>query len=102
MIVVSGTISFDPAKKDVAIRVAQEMMAETRKEKGCVAYVMSGDFDDPGCIRLFEEWESQDAIDVHMRTPHMKKFTSQIPQLGFRGMKLDRYEISKKSPLGPK
>jgi quinol monooxygenase YgiN len=100
MIVVAGTISIDPAKRDAAMHVAQEMMAETRKEPGCVAYVMSGDFDDPGCIRLFEEWESDQAIAVHMKTPHMKKFQSQIPTLGFRGMKLDRYEIAKKAPLG--
>ena len=100
MIVISGIISIDPAKKDAAVAAMRELMTETRKEKGCVAYVMSGDFEDPGTIRLFEEWESQAAIDAHTQAPHMKKFGSQVGQLGFRGMKLDRYEVSSKGPLG--
>src|SRR4029450_9708154 len=72
MIVISGTITIDPAKRDVAIAAMRDLMAETRKEKGCVTYVMSGDFEDAGCIRLFEEWESQAAIDAHTQAPHMK------------------------------
>jgi quinol monooxygenase YgiN len=102
MIVISGTITIDPAKRDVAIAAMRDLMAETRKEKGCVTYVMSGDFEDAGCIRLFEEWESQAAIDAHTQAPHMKKFGSQVAQLGFRGMKLERYEVSSKAPLGGK
>lgn len=100
MILIAGTISIDPAKRDVAIAAMRDLMAETRKEKGCVSYVMSGDFDDTGCIRLFEEWESQDALGAHMKAPHMAKFQSQIPNLGFRGMKAERYEIASKGPLG--
>ena len=102
MIVVAGTISIDPAKRDVAIAAIRDLMAETRKEKGCVVYVMSGDFEDAGCIRLFEEWESQEAIDAHVKAPHMAKFQAQIPNLGFRGMKLERYEATSKGPLGGK
>ena len=102
MIVVAGIITIDPAKRDVAIAAMRDLMTETRKEKGCVTYVMSGDFEDAGCIRLFEEWESQAAIDAHTQAPHMKKFGAQVPQLGFRGMKLERYEVSSKGPLGPK
>ena len=100
MIVIAGTISIDPAKKDVAVAAVRDLMAETRREKGCVAYVMSGDFDDPGCLRLFEEWETQQALDSHLKAPHMAKFQAQIPQLGFRGMKVERYEVSAKGPLG--
>ena len=102
MIVIAGTISIDPARRDVAIAAMRELMAETRKEKGCVAYAMSGDFDDAGTIRLFEEWESQDALNAHMKAPHMAKFQSQIPNLGFRGMKAERYEVGSKGPLGGK
>jgi len=100
VIVISGIITIDPAKRDAAIAAMRELMTETRKEKGCAAYVMSGDFEDPGKIRLFEEWESQAAIDAHMQAPHMKKFGSQVGQLGFKGMALDRYEVSSKGPLG--
>jgi quinol monooxygenase YgiN len=102
MIVIAGTISIDPAKREVAIAAARELMAETRKEKGCVHYVMSGDFDDAGCIRLFEEWESQEALNGHMKAPHMAAFQAKIPTLGFKGMKVERYEASSKGPLGGK
>ena len=102
MIVIAGTITIDPAKRDVAIAAMRDLMTETRKEKGCVTYVMSGDFEDAGCIRLFEEWESQEALNAHVKAPHMAKFQAQIPNLGFRGMKVERYEATSKGPLGGK
>jgi quinol monooxygenase YgiN len=99
-VVIAGTINLDPARREQAIAAARELMQATRKEPGCIAYVFSGDFEDPGCFRLFEEWESQAALELHFKAPHMAKFQAQVPQLGIRGMKVERYETTSKGPLG--
>jgi quinol monooxygenase YgiN len=100
MVVIAGTITLDPAQREPAIEAVRELMQATRREAGCIAYTFSGDFEDPGCFHLFEEWESQAALEQHFKAPHMAKFQARIPKLGFRGMKVLRYEVTSKGPMG--
>ena len=94
MIVISGTMSLDPAKRDQAIAAARTLMEATRKEPGCVTYAFSEDLEDAGTFRIFEQWNSQEDLDTHVRAPHMKTFQQVVPTLGIRGMKLSQYEIA--------
>ena len=101
MIVIAGHVALDPGKREPAIAAAREMMAETRKEPGCKAYVFSAEFDDPGAFRIFEEWESEDALKLHFQAPHMAKFRAAIGGFGIKGMKVLRYEVSRVGPVNP-
>ena len=100
MLVIAGTISIDPANRDAAIAAATEMMAGTLKESGCISYTFSADLSDPGGFRIFEEWESQEALDAHFQAPHMAHFQGQMGKFGVREMKVQRYEIASVGPLG--
>lgn len=100
MLVIAGTISLDPSRRDAAIAAALEMMEETRKEEGCLSYTFSADLADPGGFRIFEEWESQAALDAHFASPHMARFQAAIGGLGIREMDVKRYEVGKVGPLG--
>ena len=100
MLVIAGTISIDPEKREPAVAAAVEMMRETLEEPGCISYVFSADLTQPGGFRIFEEWESQEALDLHFKTPHMAKFQGVIGGLGLRDMKVQRYEIASVGPLG--
>jgi quinol monooxygenase YgiN len=100
MLVIAGTIKIDPASRDEAVRAATVMMEETHKEPGCISYTFSGDLVDPGSFRIFEEWESQAALDEHFKAPHMAAFQAAIGKVGVLDMKVQRYEISKVGPLG--
>jgi len=99
MIVIAGRIVLDPANQDQATTAAREIMAETHKEPGCISYTFSADLVEAGCFRIFEEWESQQALDAHFKTPHMAKFQSLMPGLGIKEMKVQRYEVSSVGPL---
>ena len=75
------------------------MAVETRKEAGCVSYAFYTDVEDPGRIRVFEEWESGEALDRHFATPHMAEFRAALGRLqGLRGG-VYRYEVSERKPL---
>ena len=63
VIVIAGTIEIDPSKKDEAAAAALEIMRETHKEEGNLAYAFSQDLEDDGLIHIFEKWESQEALD---------------------------------------
>ena len=100
MLVIAGHIRIDPAKREAAVAAADDVMEATRREKGCLAYTFSADLHDEGLIHLFEEWDSQDALDAHFKTPHMATFQAAIPGLGVKEMKIRRYEVSSAGPLG--
>jgi quinol monooxygenase YgiN len=99
MLIVAGEIEVDPAKREQAIAAAREVMEATRREPGCRSYVFSADLADPGRFRVFEEWESQAALDAHFGSPHMAVFQKQVGGLGVRSMRIQKYEIAKVGPL---
>jgi quinol monooxygenase YgiN len=101
MIVIAGHVAVDPKQREKAEAAAREMMAETRKEAGCLSYTFSADLEAPGRYRIFEEWESDAALQAHFASPHMKRFQQAVGGLGVREMQVQRYEVAKVGPLRP-
>ena len=99
MIVIGGHIRLDPAKREEAIAAATEMMTETAKETGCVTYVFSASFDDPGLFHIFEEWESQEHLNAHFVAPHMATFQAAMANFGVTERSIHKYEASDKAAL---
>lgn len=99
MLIIAGTFRIDPAQRDRAVAAANEMMAETLKEKGCHAYAFTSDFKDPARIHLFERWESQEALAAHFATPHMARFQGVIGKLGVKDFEVQKYTISAVGPV---
>jgi quinol monooxygenase YgiN len=101
VIVIHASVLLDPAKADAAISAAKEMMSESRKEPGCHAYTFTRDLSEPGRFYIIEEWESDEALAVHFKAPHMARFQAVVPTLGIREMKAERFVVSSKGPLRP-
>jgi quinol monooxygenase YgiN len=99
MLVIAGHIRIDPARQADAVRAAVEVQEATRREAGCISYNFSSDLAEPGVFRIFEEWESAEALGAHFRTPHMAKFQGAVAGLGVKEMKVQRYEIASVGPL---
>ena len=47
------------------------LIEPTRKESGCISYELYQDSTNPGRLTFIEEWESQEHLDVHLKTPHL-------------------------------
>src|SRR5262245_31299715 len=99
MLVIAGEIETDPANHHAAIAAATRVQDATRREAGCHAYVFSADLAQRGRFRIFEEWESPEALAAHFKAPHMAEFQKAVGGLGVKRMDLARYEISSKGPL---
>ena len=62
------------------LSIAKELVEKTNTlDKGCVRYMMYKDTSDPLHFVMLEEWESQEALDVHMEAQH---FVELVPKLG--------------------
>jgi quinol monooxygenase YgiN len=57
-----------------------EMLAPTRAEQGCRLYNLY-ESNNQGLFYFYEEWESQDALDRHTKTPHYKQLTKNVRDL---------------------
>jgi quinol monooxygenase YgiN len=101
MLVIAGTVAIDPANRTEAVAAAVAMMAATREEAGCISYTFSEDLEEPGRFRIFEEWESSDALAAHFEAPHMATFQKVVGALGVREMKVQRYEVGSVGPVRP-
>lgn len=99
MIVIAGHVVLDPKQREKAEAAAREMMSETRKEDGCISYTFSADLEEAGRFRIFEEWQTDEALRAHFASQHMARFQQAVGGLGVREMKVQRYEVSKVGPI---
>ena len=99
MIIVAGTVAIKPGNRDQAASVALKMVAATKPEAGCIAYDFWSDLGDPDRFHVYEEWESQDALEDHFKTSHMAEFMEALPALSAGPPDIKRYEISSVAQL---
>ena len=91
MIIVSGIMTVDPSSHDRMVELARTVSTESLKEPGCRGYGLWADPDVRGRFRIFEEWDSQEALTEHFGTPHFAAFGSSLGELGLAGMDIHRY-----------
>jgi quinol monooxygenase YgiN len=69
------------AGKEEALRKLIEARVEpTRKEKGCLRYVLLQDRRNPAVISLQEEWETEADMNTHLALPAMQALFAQVPE----------------------
>lgn len=58
-----------------------ELAGPSRAEVPCFLYDVCRSVSDPNELFVLEEWESQDALDAHMATPHFRAFAERIADM---------------------
>ena len=91
MIIVSGIMTFNPSAHDRVVDLARVLTTETLKEPGCRTYGFWADPDMPGRFRIFEEWESQEALTEHFAMPHFAAFGQAFTDGELTSMDVHRY-----------
>ena len=74
MIIISGSLSFDPSDRGDVLASLGEVTEASRHDAGCVEYFWSEDLESPNTFRFFEVWESQERLDAHLAQPHEAAF----------------------------
>jgi len=71
----------------------------TRREAGCLSCNLYQSVENPDLWLVFEDWRSQEYLEAHLKTSHMKAFLRAVPRL-VEG-DLDRRMFLLVSPLPP-
>lgn len=68
---VVSTIPAKPETEDAIRAALQALVAESRKEEGCLAYDLYESQSAPDTFVTVEAWASREALDQHMASAHV-------------------------------
>ena len=100
MIVIAGRMKIDPAKLQHALGIIKPVVEQTATESGNVTYRYYSDLDDPSTLFIFEEWQSEAALENHFQMPYMVDFLEKLPTLGIIDASLHLYGVADKTQMG--
>ena len=63
-----------PGKRDALKSALEGLIEPTAQEPGFVNYDLHQGTKDPDIFIFYENWESADALDAHLATPHLVHF----------------------------
>ena len=92
MIVLAGTITFDPERSEEMLEAVVTVVEATRAEEGCLEYVIAPDPLIAGQLNLFERWESDDHLGAHQKADHSRPFQRALADCGMTEVSIDRYD----------
>lgn len=81
MLKVVSRRTIKPENLEKVLEMYDEMITETRKEKGCISYEFFQDINEENTIAMIEEWEDQECFDAHAKSPHFERIIPQVAEL---------------------
>ncbi|MEI6758582.1 MAG: antibiotic biosynthesis monooxygenase [Chlorobium sp.] len=73
LIVVAKVVAKEDAVQQLKSEL-QKLIAPTRKEEGCLDYVLHQDNEDSLVFLFYETWESAAALERHFQSDHYQAF----------------------------
>lgn len=81
MIIVLGSVSVQPDKVDEALRIAQEHVARSRQEPGCIEHGVHRSVEDMNRLVFVERWSDMAALQAHFAVRESKLTVRQLAAL---------------------
>mgnify|MGYP006285159195 FL=1 len=89
MIQVLASIRVKPGKRSEFLEIFKANVPNVHREPGCLEYFPAVDVDtglppqvqDPNVVTVVEKWESVQALQDHLQTPHMLNYREQVKDL---------------------
>ncbi len=90
MIYVIATIEVKPGKREAFLAEFHRTVPRVRAEKGCIEYGPTVDLKTEiktqlplreNTVTIVEKWESLQALQTHLTTPHMAEYRERVKDL---------------------
>jgi quinol monooxygenase YgiN len=102
IVVVAGEIDFAPEVRDEVLKDAQPLIDMALVEKGCRHYAWSLDPHNLGRIHVFEEWDSEEDLAVHLLAESYFKMGAHLGGFTILGATTRKYRCDISEPVyGP-
>jgi quinol monooxygenase YgiN len=80
-VVVAATVQVKPEAQEQALAAITTAIEAAHGEPGCVAYALHRDRAEPSRFVIIEKWASQEALEQHGQTPHLKQLFADLGPL---------------------
>ncbi len=74
IIVLIATAKAKAGMRETLLEQLQTLIAPTRAEDGCMQYELNEDAQNAGTFIFIEKWASQEQLDAHSASAHLKAF----------------------------
>jgi quinol monooxygenase YgiN len=91
---VIARIKARPNKVGELLSVLSSLVEPTRKEPGCLSYILLQNNEDPTDFTFVEEWQSNAALESHFTTKHFKDSLITLPNLLAAEPEIRRYHLA--------
>lgn len=78
---VVAQVKAKPGKEDALRSALLAMVAPSRLDAGCLGYDLHESPEAPGQFMFYENWESKELLDNHLKQPHLTAFFARLPEL---------------------
>jgi quinol monooxygenase YgiN len=94
MLIVLGSVLARTDSVEEIRRIAQEHVARSRLEPGCLSHAVHADLDEPLRLVFIERWADWDALRVHFEVPASATFVRDMGRLSAAPPEMTVYEAS--------
>jgi len=98
-IIISGVVDIDPDQMDKAMEGAGPLIKGAMTQDGIMDYDWCPDPLTPGRIRVFERWESEEALAAHFQNHWYTDMRAHIGQCGIKSADVLKYRIDIGEPV---
>jgi len=84
-------VTAKPDTIDQTRELLMGLILPTRLEEGCITYQLFQNENDPTDFTFIEEWTTNEALDVHLQTDHLKKVAERGSELFAAPSDIRRY-----------
>jgi quinol monooxygenase YgiN len=79
MIVLAVVWVAKPKHEDEVADVFRKLEAASRREPGCLMYIVHRQKDDPARFFIYEQYRNEDALQRHRDSPHFQEYAVKGP-----------------------
>lgn len=74
------------------LKLSEPLIAETRKEAGCIRYELFQDIQNSQIITFIEEWKDAEALKAHENSSHFKSIVPKLSELQLEEIQVNMYK----------
>lgn len=93
-VAVFGILRFPPERMSEVRPHLKQLVDNTYRTDGCIAYDVAEDLFDPGLIRFSELWPDHESLARHLQAPHIEPWRAAARSCGLLERKFTAYDIT--------
>jgi quinol monooxygenase YgiN len=76
MLILVVRVTIAAGHEDEVIESFRTLQEETRREAGCITYVVQRSRENPRVFMIYEQYKDEAALEAHRNSPHFKQYAT--------------------------